>query len=60
MKGDEYKEAIADMTKFMMNKWMPRSLRTFKGCQAGFQKQHVVWSYGFSGGVFRPGGYINA
>jgi uroporphyrinogen-III decarboxylase len=31
MKGDEYKEAIGDMTKFMMNKWMPRSFANFQG-----------------------------
>ena len=31
MKGDEYKEAIGDMTKFMMNKWMPRSFSNFQG-----------------------------
>ena len=31
MKSDEYKEAIGDMTKFMMNKWMPRSFANFQG-----------------------------
>ena len=31
MKGDEYPEAIADITKFMMNKWYPRSFSNLKG-----------------------------
>ncbi len=31
MKADEYPEAIADMTKFMMNKWIPRSFGNLKG-----------------------------
>ena len=31
MKGDEYPEAIRDMTKFMMNKWYPRSFSNLSG-----------------------------
>jgi hypothetical protein len=31
MKGDEYEEAIEDMTKFMMNKWIPRSFSNLTG-----------------------------
>lgn len=31
MKEDEYPEAIRDLTKFMMNKWMPRSFSNFQG-----------------------------
>jgi hypothetical protein len=31
MKGDEYGEAIGDITKFMMNKWVPRSFSRLKG-----------------------------
>lgn len=31
MKEDEYPEAIADLSKFMMNKWMPRSFAKFQG-----------------------------
>ena len=31
MKGDEYPEAIRDMTKFMMNKWYPRSFSKLSG-----------------------------
>ncbi|GHU64605.1 hypothetical protein AGMMS49983_10670 [Clostridia bacterium] len=31
MKGDEYPEAIRDMTKFMMNKWIPRSFSKLSG-----------------------------
>jgi hypothetical protein len=31
MKGDEYGEAIYDITKFMMNKWMPRSFSKLSG-----------------------------
>lgn len=31
MKADEYQEAITDMTKFMMSKWMPRSFSKFQG-----------------------------
>jgi hypothetical protein len=31
MKGDEYPEAIRDMTKFMLNKWMPRSFKNLSG-----------------------------
>jgi len=31
MKEDEYPEAIKDFTKFMMNKWMPRSFANFQG-----------------------------
>lgn len=31
MKGDEYPEAIHDITKFMMNKWIPRSFSNLGG-----------------------------
>jgi len=31
MKEDEYKEAIHDITKFMMNKWLPRSFSNLSG-----------------------------
>ena len=31
MKGDEYPEAIHDITKFMMNKWIPRSFSNLSG-----------------------------
>ena len=31
MKGDEYPEAIHDITKFMMNKWLPRSFSNLSG-----------------------------
>jgi len=31
MKGDEYPEAIHDITKFMMNKWLPRSFTNLSG-----------------------------
>lgn len=31
MKADEYPEAIRDMTKFMMNKWLPRCFTELKG-----------------------------
>jgi len=31
MKGDEYGEAVFDITKFMMNKWIPRSFSKLSG-----------------------------
>jgi len=31
MKGDEYAEATRDMTKFMTNKWIPRSFANLQG-----------------------------
>ena len=31
MKGDEYHEATMDITKFMMNKWIPRSFANLQG-----------------------------
>ena len=31
MKGDEYAEAIHDISKYMMNKWLPRSFSNLQG-----------------------------
>jgi len=31
MRGDEYEEAIFDITKYMMNKWLPRSFANLSG-----------------------------
>ncbi len=42
MTADEYPEAIRDMTKFMMNKWMPRSFANFPGL-AKLDFRNAMW-----------------
>jgi len=42
MKGDEYAEAIHDITKFMMNKWLPRSFANLSGL-AKVDFRNTMW-----------------
>ena len=42
MKGDEYGEAIHDITKFMMNKWLPRSFSNLSGL-AKVDFRNTMW-----------------
>jgi uroporphyrinogen-III decarboxylase len=42
MKGDEYPEAIHDITKFMMNKWLPRSFSNLSGL-AKVDFRNTMW-----------------
>jgi hypothetical protein len=42
MKEDEYTEAIHDITKFMMNKWMPRSFSNLSGL-AKIDFRNTMW-----------------
>jgi len=42
MKGDEYAEAIHDVTKFMMNKWLPRSFSNLSGL-AKVDFRNTMW-----------------
>ena len=42
MKADEYKEAIHDITKFMMNKWLPRSFTNLSGL-AKVDFRNTMW-----------------
>lgn len=42
MKGDEYAEAIHDITKFMMNKWLPRSFSNLAGL-AKVDFRNTMW-----------------
>ncbi|MDR1798098.1 MAG: hypothetical protein LBR44_11830 [Clostridiales Family XIII bacterium] len=42
MKADEYPEAIMDITKFMMNKWMPRSFSNLSGL-AKMDFRNTMW-----------------
>ena len=42
MKEDEYKEAIHDITKFMMNKWLPRSFSNLSGL-AKVDFRNTMW-----------------
>jgi len=42
MKEDEYDEAINDITKFMMNKWMPRSFSNLSGL-AKVDFRNAMW-----------------
>lgn len=42
MKAEEYPEAIQDMTKFMMNKWIPRSFSNLKGFSA-LDFRNAMW-----------------
>jgi hypothetical protein len=43
MKGDEYREAIFDITKFMMNKWLPRCFAHLPGL-AKIDFRDSMWS----------------
>ena len=42
MKRDEYPEAIHDITKFMMNKWLPRSFANLSGL-AKVDFRNTMW-----------------
>jgi len=42
MKQDEYGEAIRDLTRFMMTKWMPRSFANFQGL-AHIDFRNCMW-----------------
>ena len=42
MKENEYPEAIQDMSKFMMNKWLPRSFRRLDGLSA-LDFRNTMW-----------------
>ena len=42
MKGDEYGEAIHDITKFMTNKWLPRSFSNLSGL-AKVDFRNTMW-----------------
>jgi hypothetical protein len=51
MKEDEYTEAIYDITKFMMNKWMPRSFSNLQGL-AKLDFRNSMW-FGSMGTVMQ-------
>jgi uroporphyrinogen-III decarboxylase len=42
MKADEYSEATRDLTKFMMNKWIPRSFSNLQG-MAKVDFRNAMW-----------------
>ncbi len=51
MKEDEYHEAIFDITKFMMNKWMPRSFEHLAGLSK-LDFRNAMW-FGSMGSLMR-------